>query len=46
MTSLPPVPCIPDKERTPVVLVLLEIIQFQKERIQALKDEIARFRAR
>ncbi len=44
MASIPKVPLIPEDERTPVVLVLLEIIQFQKERIQALKDEIARLK--
>ena len=32
---------IPEEERTPLVLALLEIIQSQQERIQILKDEIA-----
>lgn len=44
MVSIPKVPCIPEEERTPVVLALLEIIQLQKELIQALKDEIARWK--
>ena len=34
-------PTIPDDERTPLVLTLLEIIQLQQEQIQALKDENA-----
>lgn len=44
MVSLPNVPSIPDEERTPVVVVLLEIIALLKEQIQALKDEIARLK--
>jgi len=35
---------IPEEERTPLVLALLEIIQFQHEQIQELKDEIARLK--
>jgi hypothetical protein len=37
-------PEIPEEERTPLVLALLEIIQFQREQIQELKDEIARLK--
>lgn len=35
------VPKILDEERTPLVVLLLEILQQQQEQIQALKDEIA-----
>lgn len=38
------VPEIPEEERTPVVLALLEIIRLQQEQIQELKDEIARLK--
>jgi len=41
MTSIPKVPTIRDKEQTPLVTALLEIIKLQQEQIQALKDEIA-----
>jgi len=44
MTSMPKMPNIPDEERTPLVVALLEIIQLQQEQIQALKDEIARLK--
>lgn len=44
MVSIPNVPCIPKEERTPVVVALLEIIHLQQEQIQALKDEIARWK--
>ena len=44
MPKIPKVPSIPDEERTPVVVELLEIIQLQKEHIQAQKDEIARLK--
>jgi hypothetical protein len=44
MTSMPKIPKIPDEERTPLVVALLEIIQLQQEQIQALKDEIARLK--
>ncbi len=37
-------PEIPDDERTPLVVALLEIIQLQQEQIQVLKDEIARLK--
>ena len=35
---------IPEEEKTPLVLKLLEIIQLQAEEIQKLKDEIARLK--
>ena len=35
---------IPEQEKTPLVLQLLEIIHFQAEDIQRLKDEIARLK--
>jgi hypothetical protein len=35
---------LPDEEKTPLVLQLLEIIQMQAEEIQKLKDEIARLK--
>ena len=35
---------IPDDEKSPLVLSLIEIIQFQQETIQALKDEVARLK--
>jgi hypothetical protein len=35
---------IPEEERTPLVIDLFEIIQLQQERIQGLKDEIARLK--
>jgi len=38
------VPEIPDHDRTPLVVELLEIIHFQQEEIQKLKDEIARLK--
>jgi Transposase IS66 family len=44
MMSLPKLPEIPDDERTPLVVALLEIIQLQQEQIQMLKDEIARLK--
>ena len=42
--SIPKIPQIPEADRTPVVVALLEIIQLQREQIQALKDEIARLK--
>ena len=42
--STPKIPEIPEAERTPLVVALLEIIQLQQEQIQALKDEIAQLR--
>jgi len=35
---------LPDEEKTPLVLQLLEIIQMQAEEIQKLRDEIARLK--
>jgi hypothetical protein len=42
--SIPKIPEIPEAERTPLVVALLEIIQLQQEQIQALKDEIAQLK--
>ena len=39
--SIPKIPDIPNEERTPLVVFLLEIIRLQQEQIQALRDEIA-----
>jgi len=36
---------IPESEKTPLVIILLEIIQQQAEEIQHLKDEIARLKS-
>lgn len=44
MVPIHNVPFIPEEERTPRVVVLLEIIQLLKEQIQALRDEIARLK--
>jgi len=44
MLSIPKIPDIPEEERTPLVVTLLEIIQLEQEQIQALKDEIARLK--
>ncbi len=40
----PKLPPIPEEERTPLVMLLLEIIQQQREEIQALRDEVARLK--
>jgi hypothetical protein len=40
----PPLPAIPEEERAPAVVALLEIIQKQQELIQQLRDEIARLK--
>lgn len=45
MGSIPKIPHIPEEERTPLVVALLEIIRIQQEQIQELKDEIARLRS-
>ena len=37
-------PEIPEQQRTPTVVELLEIIQLLRERVQALEDEIARLK--
>lgn len=44
MAPIPKVPPIPERERTPVVVALLEIIQLLQERLQAQADEIARMK--
>ena len=44
MTSIPKVPTIQEKDRTPVVTTLLEIVELLKEQVQALKDEIAQLK--
>jgi len=44
MVSNPKIPDIPEEERTPLVVALLEIIHLQQEQIQTLKDEIARLK--
>lgn len=40
--TIPKIPIIPEEEKTPVVIQLLEIIQVQADAIQILKDEISR----
>jgi len=37
-------PEIPEEDRTPLVVTLLEVIQLQREQIQGLRDEIARLK--
>ena len=44
MKTTPKIPEIREDERTPLVMVLLEIIQIQQEQIQELRDEIARLK--
>jgi len=44
MKATPKIPHIPEEERTPLVLALLEIIQVLLEQNQELKDEIARLK--
>ena len=41
MLKVPKLPNISESEKTPIVSALLEIIQYQSEVIQALKDEVA-----
>ena len=41
MTEKPKLPEIPESERTPLVVALLEVAGYQSEVIQQLKDEIA-----
>ena len=36
--SRPKIPKIPEEERTPLVVALLEIIRLQQEQIQELRD--------
>lgn len=42
MVTIPKIPEMADEDKTPLVLILLEIIRCQGEEIQALRDEIAR----
>ena len=44
MVSSPKIPDIPEEDRTPLVVALLQIVQLQQEQIQTLKDEIARLK--
>lgn len=44
MSSTLKIPEIPDHERTPLVVTLLEIIRIQQEHIEELRDEIARLK--
>ena len=44
MSLLKQLPLIPDEEITPTISLLLEIIQQKSEKIQLLKDEIARLK--
>ena len=44
MVSVPKPPDIPDQERTPLVVALLEIIERLREQAQALREEIARLK--
>jgi hypothetical protein len=44
MKATPRIPHIPEEERTPLVVALLEIIQLQQEQIQELRDEMARLK--
>ena len=41
MSKVPKIPDIPEKERTPLVVHLLEVVRYQSELIQRLRDEIA-----
>ncbi len=45
MVSCPRIPDIPEEERTPLVVALLEITRLQQEQIQTLKDETSSSRA-
>ena len=42
--TTPKIPTVPEDERTPLVVTLLEICHLQQEKNQALKDEIARLK--
>ena len=44
MTAIPKIPHLSEEERTPVTVILLEIIQLQREQIQQLRDEVARLK--
>ena len=41
MSKTPKIPDIPEEERTPLVVHLLEVVRYQSELIQRLRDEIA-----
>ncbi len=41
MAKIPKLPDIPEEQRTPLVAQLLEVIHYQMEVIQSLRDEIA-----
>lgn len=41
MSKAPKIPDIPEEERTPLVVHLLEVVRYQSELIQRLRDEIA-----
>ena len=41
MSKIPKITDIPEKERTPLVVHLLEVVRYQSELIQRLRDEIA-----
>ena len=41
MSKIPKITDIPENERTPLVVHLLEVIRYQSELIQRLRDEIA-----
>ncbi len=41
MAKTPKIPDIPEHERTPLVAQLLEVIHYQTEMMQSLRDEIA-----
>jgi len=44
MSQITKLPVISEEQRTPLVAALIEIIHFQQEQIQLLKDEIARLK--
>jgi hypothetical protein len=44
MVSVPKPPDIPEQERTPLVVALLEIIERLREQVQALREEIVRLK--
>jgi hypothetical protein len=44
MSSIPKIPPIPDEERNPSVIALLEIVRIMQVQMQELKDEVARLK--
>jgi hypothetical protein len=44
MGNIPPIPDIPEDQRTPVVTALLETLQLYREMILSMRDEIARLK--